>query len=69
MDEFKNIHELLIFGKSLPRKYNDHTLSGNWKGYRECHMTPDWLLIYKLDKKNKEIFYARMGSHAELLNI
>ena len=44
------IKEYLLKGKPLPPVYLDHKLSGNWKDYRECHITPDWLLIYKIDK-------------------
>lgn len=43
---------------------SDHVLSGNWNGYRECHMQSDWLLIYLL--KNSVIVLTRMGSHSDL---
>jgi mRNA interferase YafQ len=66
MDMFKHIHELLINDKNLPAKNKDHELIGNWNGFRECHIEPDWLLIYRRDKKNKLLEYARMGSHSEL---
>ena len=42
---------LLIEEKPLPAKYYDHPLTGNWKGYRDCHVENDWVLIYKIDKK------------------
>lgn len=49
----------------LPEKYRDHALTGNWDGYRECHIKPDLLLIYK--KPDDDIlFLARLGSHSEL---
>ena len=52
---------------SLEEKYKDHNLIGNWKGYRECHLEPDWLLIYKVEKeKVKLLRLARLGSHSEL---
>lgn len=41
--------DMLALGIQLPEKYHDHPLSGKWKGYRECHIRPDWLLIYKAD--------------------
>lgn len=63
---FKQINELLVAGKRLPPKYRDHLLTGNWHGYRECHIRPDWLLIYHIDESVKEIEYVRMGSHSEL---
>lgn len=54
--------------ETLPKKFRDHDLVGNWKGYRECHITPDWLLIYKVCEGNVRLLrLARTGSHAELL--
>ncbi len=50
----------------LPKKYRDHDLSGNWVGYRECHITPDWLLIYKVKGHVRLLRLARTGSHSEL---
>lgn len=50
----------------LDRKYKEHTLKGNFKDRRECHITPDWLLIYKIDTKEKTIIFERTGSHADL---
>lgn len=61
------IIDLLEQGKPLPRKYEDHSLSGRWKGYRECHVEPDWLLIYK--PLSTEVYLVRTGSHAKLLRI
>lgn len=56
--------------RSLPMKYKDHSLIGNWQGYRECHITSDWLLIYKVVKKDhiKLLRLARTGSHSELFS-
>ena len=51
----------------LIRKYKDHALKGNWKGYRELHLDKDWLLIYKIDDKNLILTMTRTGSHDELL--
>ena len=52
----------------LHLKHKDHNLSGNWNGYRECHITPDWLLIYKIIKDDcvKLLRLSRTGSHSEL---
>jgi len=66
MELFKAINESLILGKKLPKKNKDHVLVGNWKGHQECHIGPDWLLIYLICENKKEIEYVRMGSHAEL---
>ena len=53
--------------KPLPEKYRDHLLSSNWKGYRECHIDPDWLLIYKVVKGHVKLLrLARLGSHSDL---
>lgn len=56
---------LLLDDKPLPANNRDHALSGNWAGYRECHLKPDLLLIYK--KPHAEVLrLARLGSHSEL---
>jgi mRNA interferase YafQ len=68
----KDVDELwLVIGKLLKRekldlKYNDHKLKGNYKGHRECHITPDWLLIYKPDKNKLILTAVRTGSHSYL---
>jgi len=66
MSKFKTIHELLISGTPLPQKNRDHSLSGIWSGFRECHIEPDLLLIYRINEKENLIEYIRMGSHSEL---
>lgn len=48
IESFWAVVELLANNKALPQKYLDHSLSGNYAGYRECHIEPDWLLIYKI---------------------
>ncbi|MCL1903495.1 MAG: type II toxin-antitoxin system YafQ family toxin [Oscillospiraceae bacterium] len=52
----------------LPPKNNDHFLIGDYKGYRECHILPDWLLIYKIIERDNEkiLILARTGSHSDL---
>ncbi len=50
--------------EKLEAKHSDHALIGNWNGYRECHIAPDWLLIYKITEG--ELLLARTGSHSEL---
>ena len=47
--------ECLLDGKKLPEKNRDHALTGSWKGYRECHVEPDWLLVYRI-YENKWLF-------------
>lgn len=67
-DETKLIEiiKLLVEGKQLPPKNRDHSLSGNYKGYRECHITPDWLLIYSRDEIVKIVSLTRTGTHSDL---
>ena len=50
----------------LEPKHKEHILTGNYKGHKECHITPDWLLIYKLDIENNLITFVRTGTHSEL---
>ena len=56
-------------GEVLPPKYRDHTLSGNWQGYRECHITPDWLLIYLIENDKLILTLVRTGSHSDLFDM
>lgn len=60
------IVDMLRNGKELPVKYRDHALSGDYKGMRECHIAPDWLLIYRIDKQKLVLILSRTGSHSEL---
>ena len=62
----KDLVALLADGRSLPEKYNDHPLQGNWKGFRECHILPDWLLIYKQEQDVLVLTMVRTGSHSDL---
>ena len=58
----------LIDGIPLPEKNHDHTLHGDYEGYRECHITPDWLLIYVKDTDIKIISLSRTGTHSDLFS-
>lgn len=60
------ILKLLSQGETLPEKYKDHTLTGNYKGCRECHVTSDWLLIYEISKKEVILYLTRTGTHSDL---
>lgn len=62
--ELKVVIGLLAEGADLPPRQHDHSLGGNWVGFRECHIRPDWLLIYTLDEEILTL--VRTGSHAEL---
>lgn len=50
----------------LPDRYRDHSLSGNYSGYRECHILPDWLLIYKIFQDRLVLVLTRTGTHSDL---
>ena len=63
-DAFKSLIENLFIGRKLESKYKDHYLVGQYKGSRECHIEPDWLLIYELTED--ELVLIRTGSHADL---
>ena len=58
--------ELLREDKTLPRKYNDHALQGNWIGFRECHIAPDWLLVYRYEQDVLILVLQRTGTHSDL---
>jgi len=57
---------LLLSGREMPSKYEDHALTGNWSGYRDCHIEPDWILIYRIDKSELILTATRTGSHSDL---
>jgi mRNA interferase YafQ len=64
--KFKVISRLLEQGETLPTQNRDHVLTGNWREHRECHIAPDWLLIYEKNESEKIITFVRIGSHSEL---
>ena len=65
-DEFLNIVNILATDQEIPVRYLDHPLSGNYDGMRECHIHPDWLLIYKKSDDKLKLYLIRTGSHSEL---
>ena len=58
--------KILLAGKPLPPQYKDHALKGNYIGLRECHIRPDWLLVYSVNNNKLVLTATRTGSHAEL---
>lgn len=62
----KDIVATLAMGEKLPEKNKDHALTGNWVGHRECHILPDWLLIYRIEDDVLVLTLARTGSHSDL---
>lgn len=64
MTKLKTLLDLLLRQEDLPESYRDHPLRGNWKGYRDAHIKPDWLLLYHV--VDDELRLARTGSHSDL---
>lgn len=63
-DDLKFVMTEIIEERELDKKFRNHKLSGHWKGRFECHIAPDWLLIYKLE--NRTVIFERTGTHADL---
>jgi mRNA interferase YafQ len=66
MSKLRELILLLLATDPLPDKYKDHPLRGNWNGYRDAHIEPDWLLIYRV--VGDEVHLVRTGSHADLFD-
>lgn len=64
LDKLLAVIRQLATEEALEPRYRDHPLQGNWRGYRECHIEPDWLLIYNVE--NDTLRLGRTGSHSEL---
>lgn len=62
----QNILQMLVEEKDLDAKYCDHALTGNYTGFRECHIQPDWLLIYMINHQELILTASRTGSHSDL---
>lgn len=62
----ENLIRCLADGIALSEKNKDHALGGNWNGHRECHITPDWLLIYRVEGDVLVLTLARTGTHSDL---
>lgn len=62
----EEIIEKLAMGEALPEKNKDHALDGDWTGHRECHILPDWLLIYRIQDNVLVLTLARTGTHSDL---
>ena len=66
LDKLFDVVERLANGETLEAKFRDHDLSGDYKGCRECHIDPDWLLIYEIFDDVLVLLLNRVGSHSEL---
>ena len=64
LKRLQNVIDILRVPDSLPPKNRDHNLTGNYAGYRECHVEPDWLLIYQ--QTETELLLYRTGTHSDL---
>lgn len=62
----ESIVDSLLQGKNLDQKFKDHPLNGNWSGFRECHIQPDWLLIYLIENDILTLTLIDTGTHADL---
>lgn len=67
MQELKTVIEKLAAGFPLEKKHRDHALSGSYAMFRECHIHPDWLLIYQINEMELELIAHRTGTHSDLL--
>ncbi len=66
LEKLELVVRLLAADIALPPRNRDHALTGNWRGYRECHVGPDWLLVYAKDDDALELVLVRTGSHSKL---
>ena len=64
MKKLREVVQLLIEGSSLPPRFKDHPLAGDWRRFRDCHIEPDWLLVYKID--GDDLHLIRTGTHSDL---
>lgn len=62
----EEVIDLLVQRRSLPERYKDHSLIGDYAGCRECHITPDWLLVYQINQDQLILVLTRTGSHSDL---
>ena len=68
MTLFKEVVDMLLDGKPLPPKYRDHPLRGDRRGYRDCHILSDWVLIYKIDGRQLILILSETGTHSDIVD-
>ena len=66
LDLLDEVVTTLSTNQSLDEKYHDHPLSGDYAGFRECHIQPDWLLVYRIDHEEAFLLLSRTGTHSDL---
>ena len=69
VSRLETVIDLLLTGHALPEQYQDHELHGKFAGVRECHVAPDWLLMYIKDREHLVILLLRTGTHRDTLGI
>ena len=69
LSKLESVLEALVRREVLPEAIRDHSLGGTYRGHRECHIEPDWLLIYRIDGEGLVLVATRTGSHSELLGL
>lgn len=66
MNLLEDVIQTILEEKSLAEKFRDHSLTGNYTGFRECHISPDWLLIYAIKQEKLILTASRTGTHSDL---
>ena len=66
IEHLRDVVNALAYEQKLDEKYRDHRLEGNYNGFRECHIEPDWLLVYRINQDALELFLFRTGTHSDL---
>lgn len=66
IEKLRDVVNSLAGQETLDEKFRDHVLTGEYRGFRECHIEPDWLLVYRVDEGELELFLFRTGSHSDL---
>ena len=68
LDTLAAVIDLLATGNPLPEKYKDHILIGDYAGCRECHIAPDWLLVYEIKETELLLYLTRTGTHSDIFS-
>ena len=66
LEKLSAVVEMLCEGGPLPKQYKDHPLAGTYSGFRDCHIEPDWVMIYRIENSQLQLVLARTGTHADL---
>lgn len=68
-EKMEAVVDMLASGAPLPERYQDHPLRGKWQGFRECHVSPDWLLVYRIEFEKLILALTRTGTHDDLFKL